>query len=376
MNCGMNLGRYIITVFVATIIPAGAQVGGSNSASAKPKMTGDVFKNIQVLMEVPADQLIPTMQFIGASLGVECDFCHVERAFEKDDKKSKQIARKMMQMMFAINRNNFDGQREVTCYSCHRGSIKPVSTPMIAIEGAKPSNGVDMQIASADSTLPSPETILQKYIKALGGSDAVEKISSRVQKGKITGFGEQSVAIDIYTQKPGKRISIMHLQSGDSVTAYNGTEGWTGTTGRPSRIMNSADSDAAAMDADLQFATHISSRFRELKVIGEQTVDARPAYVISATREAFPPVEMYFDEESGLLVRIRRYTETVLGRNPTQIDYSDFRLAAGVKTPFRWTISRPSGSFTIQVEHLQQNVPVDEQKFVRPPDPVPASKQG
>jgi len=71
------------------------------------------------------------MQFITASLGVECDFCHVRGAFDKGDKKPKQTARKMMQMMFALNQQNFDGRREVTCYSCHRGSSKPVSIPMV-----------------------------------------------------------------------------------------------------------------------------------------------------------------------------------------------------------------------------------------------------
>ena len=53
-----------------------------------------------MLKDIPADQLIPAMQFITASLGVECEFCHVQGAFEKDDKKPKQTARKMMEMMF------------------------------------------------------------------------------------------------------------------------------------------------------------------------------------------------------------------------------------------------------------------------------------
>src|SRR5579862_10023796 len=95
------------------------------SGAQPPKKAEEQFKNIQVLKGVPADQLFPTMQFITASLGVECDFCHVQNAFEKDDKKPKAIARKMMEMMFAINKDNFDGHRAVTCYSCHRGNPKP-----------------------------------------------------------------------------------------------------------------------------------------------------------------------------------------------------------------------------------------------------------
>src|ERR1700684_507431 len=85
---------------------------------------------------VPADVVFRAMQFISISLGVECEFCHVQGAggrleFEKDDKKQKQTARKMIEMMFAINKDNFDGHREVTCNSCHRGSPDPIGTPLV-----------------------------------------------------------------------------------------------------------------------------------------------------------------------------------------------------------------------------------------------------
>ena len=82
------------------------------------------------------------MQFITASLGVECEYCHVRGdkglEFDKDDKKTKVTARKMMEMMFAINKDNFEGHREVTCYSCHRGAADPVGTPLVATGDEKP----------------------------------------------------------------------------------------------------------------------------------------------------------------------------------------------------------------------------------------------
>ena len=86
-----------------------------------PKTASQQFKNIQVLKDIPADQLIPSMQFITASLGVECEYCHVEHAMDKDDKKTKVTARKMMEMMLTINQENFEGHRVVTCYTCHQG---------------------------------------------------------------------------------------------------------------------------------------------------------------------------------------------------------------------------------------------------------------
>ena len=118
---------------------AAAQASGSQAAAnmPSPKKAEEQFKNIQVLKGVPAEQIFPTMQFITASLGVECEFCHVQNAFDKDDKKPKQTARKMIEMMFAINKNNFEGHREVTCYSCHRGSADPQAIPAVMTEEAE-----------------------------------------------------------------------------------------------------------------------------------------------------------------------------------------------------------------------------------------------
>ncbi len=349
--------------------------------TAEPKKAEEQYKNIQVLKGIPADQLIPAMQFIAASLGVECQFCHVEGAFEKDDKKPKQTARKMMEMMFAINKDNFEGHREVTCYSCHRGSTEPVGTPLVMSEEPKPATGEavkaegkkDEGASAKESNGPSADQLLDKYLQAVGGAAAIDKITSRIMKGTIT-FGDRHVPIDIYSKDPDKRISFTHTPDGDSVTAFNGHEGWLGFPGRPPREMHGSDIDSAAMDADLHFAVHLKGMFSEAQVRGTQKIGDHDAYLVIGMREGKAPLRLYFDEKSGLLVRLVRYGETPLGRMPTQIDYADYREVGGVKIPFRWTLARPSGEFTIQVSEVQQNVPVDDAKFAKPPAPVEEKK--
>src|ERR1700728_3502854 len=109
--------------------------------------------------------------------------------------------------------------------------------------------------------------------------------------------------------------------------------------------------------------------FSELTVQGPEKVGGRETYVVHSRREGKPPSRLYFDEEPGLLFGLVRYGETALGWLPTQIDYADYRDANGLKVPYRWTLARPSGRFTIQVTELKQNVPVDDAKFVKPPSP-------
>jgi len=341
-----------------------------NQASA-PKKAEEQFKNIQVLKGIPADQLFPTMQFITASLGVECDFCHVQNAFEKDDKKPKQTARKMMEMMFTINKDNFDGHREVTCYSCHRGSANPAAIPAVMTEEPKslgephrPEAPANEQKASG----PSAEQLLDKFVQASGGAAAIDKINSRVITGTID-VGGKSLPIDIYAKDPERRISFTHMPEGDSVTAFNGHEGWLGTPGRPVREMHGSDLDGAAMDADLHLATHLKGVFSQLQTRGIEKIADRDAYVVVGQREGKPSVRLYFDNQSGLLVRLIRFGDTALGLLPTQIDYADYRDTDGVRIPYRWTLARPSGRFTIQVKDLKQNVPVDDARFVKPSAP-------
>jgi photosynthetic reaction center cytochrome c subunit len=379
----MTAKRMEVLAILAFIVACGFVIGGATTQSggtqhagtlqpASPSLSSkkaeEQFKNIQVLKGVPAEEIFPTMQFIAASLGVECEFCHVKDAFEKDDKKNKQTARKMMEMMFAINKDNFEGHRAVTCYSCHRGNAAPQAIPAVMTEEAKlgrPKEAAGASPGATENSGPSADQLIEKYVEVAGGAAAIDKVSSRVVKGTIS-FGEKSLPIDIYSKEPEKRISFTHMPEGDNVTAFNGKEGWLGMPGRPAREMHGSDLDGAAIDADLHLPTHLKTMFTELRQEGTEKVGDQETYVVIGRREPKPPVRLYFDQQSGLLLRLIRYGETALGWMPTEIDYSDYRETSGVKIPYRWTLARPGGRFTIQVSDVRQNVPVDDAKFIKP----------
>jgi hypothetical protein len=114
--------------------------------------------------------------------------------------------------------------------------------------------------------------------------------------------------------------------------------------------------------------------FSEVKVRGTEKVGDHDAYLVIGQRDGKTPLELYFDAQSGFLVRLVRYGETPLGRMPTQIDYADYREAGGVKIPYRWTLARPGGRFTIQVSEVKENVPVEDAKFAKPQAPPEAQK--
>ena len=379
--------------------PPAQQHGAPPSAAAgapSPGQTaGQRFKNIQVLKTIPADQLIPSMQFIAASLGVDCEFCHVEHAFDKDDKKPKLVARKMITMMFAINADNFKGEREVTCYSCHRGAISPVGTPLLSASaparpgtaaGGAPNSESSSSAAggeatvSATSEFPSAQSILQKYLAAAGGAEAIQAVKTRKESGYMHVDNEieaegRKFPITIYSQGPDKRVSSAHMGANDSITAYNGNVGWLTTPGGV-RPMNAQEAKAASIDAQLYFPVRLPQLYQDFKVQPGETIDGKATWLVLASGNDQPPLKLYFDQDSGLLLRQVRYTETALGQLPTQIDYADYRKDGDVTIPYRWTLARVNGRFTIDIDTVKDNLDLDEKLFVMPPPGPPPGGQG
>src|SRR5690349_3114010 len=273
-NAPMFLSAALVgTSLLCVLLAARAQ----NPPPAAGKTAAQQFKNIQVLKDIPADDLIPAMQFISASLGVECTYCHVERAFDKDDKKEKKFARHMIEMTMNINKDNFEGKRWVTCYSCHRGAAKPVSIPIISAEEKMP----DMMAGDAadKSSFPKAEALLDKYLTAIGGADALKKVTSRVQKGSLAGFGNQKTPIDIFEKAPNKRVSAVHLKGGESLTAFDGKAGWMAVPGRV-HMMTPGESAGAQMDADIALPAHLAGMFSKLEVSEGESIDGRPAWLV------------------------------------------------------------------------------------------------
>src|SRR6195256_1846981 len=105
-----------------------ALAGGQAVPAEKPLMAEDVFKNVQVLKGIPADEFMGTMSVFSAALGESCETCHDGNgwaSYALDTIPRKRTARRMVTMMAAINQANFGGRQVVTCFTCHRGSARP-----------------------------------------------------------------------------------------------------------------------------------------------------------------------------------------------------------------------------------------------------------
>ena len=119
----------LITASAILLAVSPAALAGKSAKEPTPETAGKKYKNIKILKNLPADQLIPVMRQIDASLGVRCDFCHVinpdHTGFEKDDKPMKAMARKMMVMTQKLNKSEKILAGKATCFMCHKGHAEP-----------------------------------------------------------------------------------------------------------------------------------------------------------------------------------------------------------------------------------------------------------
>jgi outer membrane lipoprotein-sorting protein len=363
-----------------------AQAAHAQSVSAKPPLAEEVFKNVQVLKGIPVGEFMDTMGFFSASLGSNCVHCHVDESlthWEKfaEDVPRKRVARQMIQMVNALNKANFAGARVVTCYSCHHGDVRPESVPSLLSQYSLPVEDPNkVEIVPGTPADPSADQILDKYIKALGEP---QRLTSFVAKGTYEGYDtyEQKVPLEIFAKAPNQRTTIVHTQSGDTTTTFDGRSGWVAAVDKPVTLLPlgpGGETDGARLEADLAFPSQIKSSLSAWRVGFPLTaIDDRPAQIVQGTGAGGTRVKLYFDVGSGLLVRSLRYTNTTVGLVPTQIDYSNYKEVSGAKMPFHWVITWTDGRATIDLSDVHSNVPIDPARFARPaPAVVRQTKTG
>lgn len=388
-------------VLAATGVAVAGLIGGLTAAAPtalqeKPLLSERVFKNVQVLKGIPVDDFLGTMGIMAAALQFDCSDCHVAAGTEKvdwaADTPRKRMARVMVTMVATINKNNFGGRQLVTCWTCHRNRDKPLVTPVMATIYGTPTVEPDDIIVQAPGA-PVAESILDRYIEAAGGAQRLAGLTSFVGKGTSVSFGGfgGDGAVEIVAQAPDKRATIIVFKEatgrGDQIRTYDGRTGWLRT---PLNVLGEfqltgTDLDGSRVDAQLSFPGQIKQMLTNVRTgppttitdlpapfsqsVLQQGVPSEQAHVVDVVQGTGPRgllVTLYFDRQSGLLLRELRYGSSPIGRIPTQIDFADYRDVNGIKLPFRITFAWLDGRDSIILNDITTNVPIDQAKFGRP----------
>ena len=193
-------------------------------------------------------------------------------------------------------------------------------------------------------------------------------LTSFTAKGTYVGFDTHhtKVPVDLYAKAPNQRALIIHTAFADRTWSYNGEEAWVAAIEKPMPLMplTGGNLDGQKIEAMMSFPMQIKQAYSTWRA-GTATMGDKDVRVLQGTNPRQQPLNLYFDD-SGLLVRMTRFADTPIGRVPSQIDYSDYRVVAGVKMPFKWVETWTDGQVTIEWTNIEPNVAIDASKFGRP----------
>ncbi|PYS22305.1 MAG: c-type cytochrome [Acidobacteria bacterium] len=333
-----------------------------STASQEPTVE-QVEKNIKILNGMPASQLIPVMNYFAASMGRRCNFCHVNNQgqwdYASDTKPEKNTAREMIRLVLDTNKTLAGLKLDpIACYTCHRGRNTPQSLPTLPLPlpspppanrsaGAAPTGAGTPGAAAQASPVPTPalpsaDDIFNKYVAAIGGQGAVDKLTSRVAKGTIAQANGNSFQFELYQSGPDKfgvreisGVELANFRAANSLFSFINLKA---QYSRPPRVRRDKLND------------------RDVYVLDGQTTDGRR-------------MRLYFDATTGLLLRRVTILTTVIGLIPDQVDFEDYRDLDGVKFAFvgrSATVEAGNPTSTRTFTEVKINVPVDDSKFKMP----------
>ena len=345
---------------------------------------GEHYKNIQVLKDIPADQLQNAMQYVAASLGVQCGFCHVQGPdgwhYDSDDKPAKGTARKMMQMVNSINAADYG--ISVSCATCHHGRNEPERTPPLATEftpeqaarmgrqggpgrGGAPGEGrgaAPAQGGRGQRPTESVDDVLAKYVQALGGQEAWSKARTVVMEGTQTGRDLRSTPVKIEEKITGEYRIDLEGPQGAMSRVSDGKTAWF-VAGGNTRPMEGVQAEQAARLADFGLPVNAKQKYSDLRVQRYVNLDGTNAIVVVGRTGPQVMEQLFFDRETGILLRRAITTRTPLGALAEQIDYSDYRDVSGVKLPFQVHYATWNQANTLKFTDVKLNAPLDDALF-------------
>jgi hypothetical protein len=371
-----------LTLAVAGMSVAGFALAGQAVAQEKPKTAGETFKNVttSTLKGLTVDEFMGSMGVMAAALGWDCADCHVGAGTDKviwqDDTPRKVLARKMTEMVAVINKSNFGGAPMVSCWTCHHGRDIPATTIALDILYGAPNDERDDIVPKDPQPQVTAEQVIDKYIQALGGAQKLAGLTSFIATGTQEGYVDVKGGgqFQIFAKAPDQRTVQIRFPDapdrGDQTRSFDGHTGigWVTT---PRALLGEyqvtgSELDGLKLDAELSFPGQIKQVLTNLRIGYNESIDGKEVQVVQGTGPRGLLATLFFDKQSGLLVRLIRYSRTPIGRVPTQVDYYDYRDSDGIKFPFKYKFSWLDGRDSFTITSVKTNVPIEESRFGKP----------
>jgi hypothetical protein len=216
---------------------------------------------------------------------------------------------------------------------------------------------------------PSVDQILDHYVQSVGGKEAIEKVTSRAMKGTLENSDDGTTSpAEVFAKAPNKYLEVVNLgDAGQMQQGWNGQKGWGKDPDSGLHDMEKSDQAAATRDYDFYREVRLKELFPKMALVGKMKVDDRDAYIVEAATANGATEKLYFDAESGLLVR-RDFERVTVddGIVLYEVDYEDYKDVDGLKLPSTIRRKTPDYALTYRFTEIKANVPIDDARFNKP----------
>jgi len=216
--------------------------------------------------------------------------------------------------------------------------------------------------------LPTVKEILNKYVAALGGRAANERIKTRTMKGtfELAPMGIKGT-METYSAAPGKSYTKTNLQGiGEIVEGFDGTTAWSMNPIQGNRDKTGEELVQSKLINNFYREINLDKLYSKMEVKSAEKLGARDVYVVTATATGLDPETFYFDKQTGLLVRSDSVLVSPEGKMPAQAFYEDVREIDGIKLPFNIRVVLPQFEAITVITEIKHNIPVEDAKFAKP----------
>ena len=229
---------------------------------------------------------------------------------------------------------------------------------------------------SAPSGSPSPsqqevvDQIFARYMEVVGGQEAIDAVISYRAKGTFeTSAARLQGTFASWGKNPNKNLTVITFPGIVEVRkGFDGESQWVQTPfGTFATTEGATEMSQIERDAEIYRAGKIKDLYYALKLENKVRLSGRDVYMIEGQPQKGPAEKLFFDAETGLLVRwdmVRKVPNR--GHVFVKVHLDDYREVDKLQVPFKVRFAFESFDFTLKLDEWQHNVAVDDALFRRP----------
>ena len=235
---------------------------------------------------------------------------------------------------------------------------------------------------SLGAVAPAPpddeaQAVIERAVKAHGGFERL----SRLRADRVTTRGvlivkdvETPFETETTVQLPNQFRNVIHLL-GDHKTVFvnilNGDKTYFTLDGQPEKVSDTLAvelRETMQLNQAVRLVPLLADKSYTLEALGEVKVDDQPAVGVKATAKGRRDLRLFFDRETGLLIKTEHTIDDGAGKEVVQEEmYSDFQDVEGYRRPMKLAVFRNGKKVmeaeVIEVKYLDK---VDDAEFAKP----------